>query len=169
MKNVQFQIRKINPDILAWGEKCIEDLSDILMDDESIIHIIDGSYNNKSTAILLSTEKRLIFKGIGVDLIEVIPHENVKLLQFIKESRKISIHTDDQIFGIETIEEALTIQFYETVYRAIFGLSKVDPVENTVSSESIFILLEKLGNLRQNGILTEEEFSVQKKKLLESL
>ncbi|RTZ46853.1 SHOCT domain-containing protein [Chryseobacterium arthrosphaerae] len=37
------------------------------------------------------------------------------------------------------------------------------------SSETIFEQLEKLGKLRENGILTDAEFAEQKKKLLEQL
>jgi hypothetical protein len=40
---------------------------------------------------------------------------------------------------------------------------------NKESTEVIFEQLEKLGKLREIGVLTEEEFAEQKKKLLERL
>ncbi|REC50414.1 hypothetical protein DRF67_00725 [Chryseobacterium pennipullorum] len=38
-----------------------------------------------------------------------------------------------------------------------------------VSSEMVFEQLEKLGRLRESGILTDAEFTEQKRKLLEQL
>ncbi|WP_415327507.1 SHOCT domain-containing protein [Chryseobacterium sp. MMS23-Vi53] len=42
------------------------------------------------------------------------------------------------------------------------------PIEKE-SPDKVFDQLEKLGNLHENGILTNEEFTEQKKKLLEKL
>ncbi|WP_374464126.1 SHOCT domain-containing protein [Chryseobacterium sp.] len=66
-------------------------------------------------------------------------------------------------------------KFYDTIktfYNAPQQLSpkQTDTVsKGTVSSEEIFNQLEKLGKLRENGILTDAEFTEQKKKLLEQL
>lgn len=48
-----------------------------------------------------------------------------------------------------------------------------DISQNTIDVEepelSVFDLLEQLGQLRENGILTDDEFTEQKKRLLEKL
>lgn len=51
------------------------------------------------------------------------------------------------------------------------GQTIIVPKDNSLtqkSTEEIFGQLEKLGKLREQGILTEEEFQIQKKKLLET-
>jgi hypothetical protein len=48
------------------------------------------------------------------------------------------------------------------------GQGETRPSQNTNES-SLFDILERLGNFRQNGIITDEEFAEQKSKLLERL
>lgn len=171
MQNIQYQVRKINPDLSSWLEKDIDGLSDILMDNENIVHIIDGLNEEKTAVILLSTEKRFIIKGIGIDFIEVIDHEKVKLLEYVLPEKKISIHTDEKIFSIDTIDEVLAPQFCEVLNALLFGSTeyKSHATGKEDASTSAFELLEQLGKLRDNGILTEEEFTDQKKKILDRL
>ncbi|AZB02217.1 SHOCT domain-containing protein [Chryseobacterium joostei] len=71
-------------------------------------------------------------------------------------------------------------KFYDTI-KGIYNQpqeSQTQPVEKpkkqtqpvkTLSTEEVFEQLEKLGRLRENGVLTDVEFAEQKKKLLEQL
>jgi hypothetical protein len=77
MQNLKYQIKYINPDLLSWATEEIEKLSDILMEEEKLIHIIDGLYDEVAV-LLFSTDSRIIFKGIGIDFIEVISHEKLR-------------------------------------------------------------------------------------------
>lgn len=45
----------------------------------------------------------------------------------------------------------------------------INPPNSVVSSEDIFAQLEKLGNLKTKGILTEDEFNIKKTELLKKL
>jgi hypothetical protein len=77
MQNLKYQTKYINPDLLSWATEEIEKLSDILMEEEKLIHIIDGLYDEVAV-LLFSTDSRIIFKGIGIDFIEVISHEKLR-------------------------------------------------------------------------------------------
>lgn len=168
MENIQYQIRKINPDLFSWAQSEMSDFSDFLMENENIIHIIDGIYDYNAV-FLLSTNQRLILKGIGIDFIEVIPHDKITLINYLQPQEMISVYTDDKVFGLGKVNETMALQFNKRVNTFIFG-SKDDKTESENDpEESVFVLLEQLGKLREGGILTEEEFSSQKKKLLERL
>ncbi|PWN68119.1 hypothetical protein C1638_001725 [Chryseobacterium oncorhynchi] len=71
-------------------------------------------------------------------------------------------------------------KFYDTI-KGVYNQpqeSLTQPVEQPkkqtqpvkrLSTEEVFEQLEKLGRLRENGVLTDAEFAEQKKKLLEQL
>lgn len=146
--------------MLVWVVEDIDQLPDILMEDEKVIHIIDGLYNEKAT-LLLSTETRLIFKGLGTDDIEVIPHERIIELQYLEPILKIN--TEENIFQFENKDSKLALGFCKAV-NITLGYQYVE--EDQVP---VLELLEQLGKLRENGIFTDEEFAEQKKRLLEKL
>ncbi|WP_072924003.1 SHOCT domain-containing protein [Chryseobacterium sp. OV279] len=168
MENIQYQIRKINPDLFSWAQSEMSNFSDFLMESENIIHIIDGIYDYNAV-FLLSTNQRLILKGIGTDFIDVIPHEKITLINYLEPQEMVSVYTDDKVFGIGKVDEMMASQFNKKVNTFIFGNREDIAEEENDHEESVFVLLEQLGKLRQGGILTEEEFSSQKKKLLEKL
>ena len=160
MQNIRYQVQYINPSLLVWAVEYIDQLPDILMEGEKVIHIIDGLYNEKAT-LLLSTETRLIFKGLGTDDIEVIPHERIIELQYLEPILKIN--TEENIFQFENKDSNLALGFCKVV-NIVLGYQEVEEDEVPVLE-----LLEQLGKLRENGILTDEEFAEQKKRLLEKL
>lgn len=83
MENIEYQIRKINPDLFSWAQSEMSDFSDFLMESENMIHIIDGIYDGNAV-FLLSTNRRVILKGIAADFMEVIPHEKITLINYLK-------------------------------------------------------------------------------------
>lgn len=163
MQNIRHQVQYINPGLLVWAVEYIDQLPDILMEDEKVVHIIDGLYNGMST-LLLSTGSRLIFKGLETDDIEVIPHERITLIEYREPF--IKINTEELIFQFEKTDSSLAENFCKTV-NVVLG--HVETFVTEESGLSVLELLEQLGSLRENGVLTDEEFMIQKKKLLEKL
>ncbi|AZA76801.1 SHOCT domain-containing protein [Chryseobacterium sp. G0186] len=163
MQNIRHQVQYINPRLLVWAVEYIDQLPDILMEDEKVIHIIDGLYNGIST-LLLSTGSRLIFKGLETDDIEVIPHERITMVEYREPF--IKINTEEYIFQFEKTDSSLTEEFCKTV-NTVLGHVETQVAEE--SGLSVLELLEQLGSLRENGVLTDDEFIIQKKKLLEKL
>ncbi|MGU3375571.1 SHOCT domain-containing protein [Chryseobacterium sp. M5A1_1a] len=163
MQNIRHQIQYINPELLVWAVEYVDQLPEILMEDEKIIHIIDGLYNVRST-LLLSTDNRIIFKELGTDAIEVIPHERVILIEYLEPI--ITINTEENIFQFEKTDSRLALAFCKAV-NTVLGHVETQVAEE--SGLSVLELLEQLGSLRENGVLTDDEFMIQKKKLLEKL
>ncbi|WP_106917620.1 SHOCT domain-containing protein [Chryseobacterium aurantiacum] len=160
MQNIRYQVQYINPNLLVWGVEYIDQLPDILMEGEKIIHIIDGLYNENAT-LLLSTGTRLIFKELGTDSVEVVPHERIVKIDYLQPLIKIS--TEDNTFQFETADLKLALGFCKKVNAAL-GYQEAEESEVPVLE-----LLDQLGKLRENGVLTDEEFAEQKKRLLEKL
>lgn len=134
------------------------------MEDEKLIHIIDGLYEDVAV-LLFSTDSRIIFKGLGIDLIEIIPHEKITSIHYSDSRKELEIVTEEKTFRLEKSNTNLTPKFYTAVNAFLKG----DAQESSDPETSVLELLEQLGKLKENGVLTYEEFTEQKKKLLEKL
>lgn len=163
IQNIKYQIQNINPDILSWADKYIIQLPDILMDDEKISHIIDGLYH-QMTVLLLSTDRRLIFKGFDMVDIDVIPYENIISIKLWESV--VEIRTEEHTFRLEKADLNFAQEFCNTVNDF---LSAQNTETHKELRPSVFELLEQLSHLRDQGILTNDEFTEQKKRLLDQL
>lgn len=172
MNNVDQQLLNlgINKNSSIFGRKELKELPNILSNNEIIKGVIIGFYNG-GTGILVATDRRLIFidKGIfyglktedfGLDKISSIQFESGLLMATIK------IMASGNLAKIENVDKVLGKTFCEMV-RNLLSEPKSTPVQNTTSSKDDFIdKLERLGKLKADGILTQEEFDSQKAKLL---
>ena len=135
---------------------------------------MQGTYNN-GNGILVSTDRRLIFidKGLLYGLkVEDFPHDKISSIQYETGLilAKIKIHTSGNIALIDNVEKSSARQFAEFVRDFISRPKQQEPIfiQNT-TEPTIFDQLEKLGKLKEMGIVTDEEFNEQKKKLLEKM
>jgi hypothetical protein len=168
----QIQDLKLSNTSSFLGRREINELPSILASDEVIDNIAQGTYN-KGQGILVSTDRRLLFidKGMifglkvedfALDKISSIQYETGLFLGEIK------IHTSGNIAKIENVEKATARSFSEFVRNKLSQPKAT--ITNIINSEpNVLDQLEKLAKLKENGILTEEEFIDQKKKLLEKL
>ena len=97
-----------------------------------------------------------------LDKITSIQYETGLLLGGIK------IHTSGNIAKIENVEKASARSFAEFV-RDKLSQPKENTTTTIISEPNVLDQLEKLAKLKENGILSDEEFNEQKKKLLEKL
>ncbi|WP_191906956.1 PH domain-containing protein [Adhaeribacter soli] len=173
LEEIKAEIKSLNLDNIStfFGRKEINELPNILAHNEKIDNIIQGTYN-KGQGILVSTNRRLIFidKGLLYGLkVEDFPLD--KISSILYETGLIfgtvKIHTTGNIATIENVEKSSARKFAEFV-RDKSSRPK-DPATQIKPEPSILDQLEKLGKLKENGILTDLEFSEQKKKLLEKL
>lgn len=176
LNEIKNQIQKLNLSSGSQflGRKEINELPQILAENESVNNIVQGTYNNGS-GILVSTDRRLIFvdKGLLYGLkVEDFPHNKISSIQYETGLilAKIKIHTSGNIALIDNVEKSSARQFAEFVRDFISRPKPQEPIfiQNT-AEPSIFDQLEKLGKLKEMGIVTEEEFNEQKKKLLEKM
>lgn len=161
----------INSKSTFWGRKELKELPNILSENEKIKGMIIGTYNGGS-GILVATDYRLIFidKGFLYGLkTEDFGYDKITSVQFesgiINSTVKIMASGNEA--KIEYVEKSSGRDFADLVRRIL-----AQPKNNTVTIEDkpdIISQIEKLAKLKENGILSEEEFNEQKKKLLEKL
>lgn len=158
---------------LFLGRKEINELPQILADGEKITNIIQGTYNN-GQGILVSTIRRLVFidKGLIYGLkVEDFPLDKISSIQYETGLllAKVKIHTSGNVAIIDNVEKTSARQFAEFVRNYVSQPKEKTVVIQNNSEPSILDQIEKLATLKQNGILSEEEFAEHKKKLLEKL
>ena len=159
---------------LFLGRKEINELPQILAEGEKVNNVIQGTYNN-GQGILVSTNRRLVFidKGLIYGLkVEDFPLDKISSIQYETGLilAKVKIHTSGNIAVIDNVEKASARQFAEFVRKYISQPKEQQTVFIQNNSEpSILDQIEKLAKLKDNGILSDDEFTEQKKKLLEKL
>ena len=155
------------------GRKEINELPDILAANEQVDNIIQGIYN-EGLGILVSTDRRLVFvdKGLLYGIkVEDFPLDKITSIQYETGILfgKVKIHTSGNIAAIEQVDKTAARKFSEFV-REKMSTPKQSTVVVMASSEpDILGQLEKLGQLKEKGILSVEEFAEQKQKLLQKL
>lgn len=168
----QIQNLKIDKVSSFLGRKEINELPNILSENEIVDNLIQGTFNN-GQGILVSTNRRLIFidKGLIYGLkVEDFPIDKITSIQYETGLLvgKVKIHTSGNIASIENVEKLSSRSFAEFIREKISRLN-----ETTISivnpKSEILEQLEKLAKLKEIGVLTEEEFQIQKQKFLDQL
>ncbi|MEG0925222.1 PH domain-containing protein [Chryseobacterium sp.] len=181
LDEIRNQLTALNPLISIFANAEITALANVLDKNERLIAIAEGKYlNNNLDGILVSTERRVIF--IDKNLLgngrenEFLHHKIVSVQHsYGLVSSELKLYTNEGIkaeFKLNNRNAAKS--FYEAIQ--IYICSPQNPLrpqhQESIREEdagAVFEKLEKLGKLRENGILTNEEFEMQKKKLLDKL
>ncbi|WP_213279688.1 PH domain-containing protein [Chryseobacterium indologenes] len=182
-RKIKFELEKLNANLSMFTKGEIKELPYLISEEEQIIAITDAQFvNTLDAGVLVATPKRMISvsKGMfGAAKINDYLNETIKSVSFVTHSRSpiIKLHLDERVVEFECyMDKEDAEKFYDTI-KAIYNNPNEQPPKQidtagksiSVSSEEIFNQLEKLGKLRENGILTDSEFAEQKKKLLEQL
>ncbi|UTX49745.1 PH domain-containing protein [Chryseobacterium sp. MA9] len=182
-RKIKFELQKLNANLSMFTKGEIKELPYLISEDEQIIAITDAQFvNTLDAGVLVATPKRMlsVSKGMfGEAKINDYHNESIKAVSFVTDPRSpiIKLHLDERVVEFECyMDKEDAEKFYDTI-KTIYNNPKEQSPKgiNTanknvlVSSEEVFNQLEKLGKLRENGILTDAEFSEQKKKLLEQL
>ncbi|WP_394666104.1 PH domain-containing protein [uncultured Chryseobacterium sp.] len=178
LKEIKKQLESLRANLSLFTKGEIKELPYILDLDEKILAIVDAQFAKTTDAgILLVTPKRIISVSKAMfspAKVNEFLNDNILEVSFVKNfvSPNIRIHTKEKTVEFESFfNKDYAEDFYHFISK-IYNKEEVSktssPEQNTVS-ESVLEQLEKLGQLRENGILTEEEFISQKKKLLEKL
>ncbi|GEN68653.1 PH domain-containing protein [Chryseobacterium rhizosphaerae] len=182
-QKIKHELEILNANLSVFTKGEIKELPYLIAEDEKIIAITDAQFvNTLAAGILVATPMRLISVSkamFGAAIINDYPNETIKAISFVTDPRSpiIKLHLDERVVEFECfMDKDDAEQFYDKI-KAIYNNPKeqspkqIDTVSKgvSVSSEEVFNKLEKLGKLRENGILTDAEFAEQKKKLLEQL
>lgn len=154
--------------------KEIKELPHILWEGEVPEKAIQGVYQNKQ-GMLVATDKRLIFidKGIFSLTVEDFPYDKITSIQYKTGIifGEMMIYASGNQAKIEQVDKKTVRSFAEWVRNNIeqAKLDKPDSVSPPSGNSSNLVeQLKQLAELKKQGILTEEEFQDQKKKILGS-
>jgi hypothetical protein len=158
-------------------KKEINQLPHILDPDEKIIHAVTGNWEGSKNGLLVATDKKLIFQSYGLfhSFQENISYDKMNPIscRFGIHYADITIVSEKSIVIENVNNNKNALSFCDTVNNYLLHLKKepISIVENQSSNPETDIMeqLKKLGKLRENGILTDQEFTEQKKKLLDRL
>lgn len=169
MQDVNFKSRTTGAEV--------KKLTNILMPDESLIDLLEGRFTNiygkraYGNGLVVATNKRIIFFRIA--FMGAIIREEI-LLDEISSIK----YTEEEVFGaiviLTTKGEALIEQCINSSARQ-FSLSlerlvlQVRPLHKAIEVDhplNLWNHIENLEKLMDEGILTEDEFEVEKEKVL---
>ena len=165
-----------------FSRREIKELPDILWDDELPEQCVTGTYHANS-GILVATDRRMLFvdKGLlGQLKVEDFPYDKISSLESNRGivMGSIVIYASGNKERIDHIPKDQVDSFVAAQRNKIaLWKNKAEvppqtppqPTQSAPSSGSVIDELERLGKLRQDGILTEDEFEQAKARLLRSL
>jgi len=148
-------------------KKEVKLLPEVLADQEIVGQVVSGIYN-KGIGILVATQRRLVFidKGLFGLKVEEFPLQKISSIQYELGllGGKIKIHTSSNVAEISSVETEATKQFVGHVRASLAEPNT--PTAPASGSHELVDQLKQLAELKAAGILTEQEFSKQKAKLL---
>jgi len=154
-----------------FGRRELKVLHKVLWDDETILKIIQGLYNN-GFGILVATNRRLVFvdKRIlwGVR-VEDFPYDKITSIQYETGILfgTVTIFASGNKAVITLVHKTQASAFADSVRAYIAEAGR--PAAKAASPLSGPIeQLERLARLRELGHITEQEYVAQKKRLLGS-
>lgn len=170
LEEIREELEKLDISPTFFARKEIRELPDILSAEEKIVYLVEG--RNKTThhhIILVATDRRVIFvdkefmyglkvEDFSYDKITSIQYESALLLA------SIDIHVADDIVEIDGVGKYDAELFCEKVRDF---MARPKEYFQTQSEPTVLDQLEQLGRLKESGVLSEEEFNDQKKKLMD--
>ncbi|MFS4472605.1 SHOCT domain-containing protein [Chryseobacterium sp. T20] len=197
LDEIKDQIVALNARLSVLANEEVNELANVLDRDERLLAIAEGiDLQSNREGIIFSTQKRIAFidkKFLGgvakneffiqdissIDHIENLLYSVLKINTY-RGSAQFKLHNKNDGRAFSNIQNK-KMTYTENEFRQdssplqAFTQTIPDLVQEDVysaaqeDSNTIFEQLEKLGRLKENGILTEEEFAEQKKKLLDKL
>lgn len=161
---------------MAKIDRLTEKVKEYLNPNEEVVAIVMGAYETEilgsdsvRNGILIATNKRLVFyakKLMGYEL-EDFPLSNISSIESGKNmmGHNISFFASGNKVKMKWINDGKIKKFVEYV-RSEIGK---DSSSNNSKEESIPDQIEKLSKLKDQGILTDDEFQTKKEDLLSRL
>lgn len=196
LDEIKDQIVALNARLSVLANEEVNELANVLDKDEKLLAIAEGiDLQSNREGIIFSTQKRVVFidkKFLGGVVKNEFPLQDISSIDYIENLLysilKINTYRGDAQFKLHNKNDGRAfsnVKNRSTTYSEnerkdssplrAFSQTIPDLVQENVYSTdkedpgSIFEQLEKLGKLREIGVLTEAEFAEQKKKLLDKL
>ena len=164
------QIEAYGHSYIFWTKKEIRALPEILEHDESVKALTSGLMNN-ATWLAVCTDRRVIFinRGMFYGLRQIqVPLERIQAIdhEFTIVFGSITVWDGASAFNIGMVLKSSILPFVKTTQEQMQITRRQSKPAAPTNATDIASQLERLANLKEKGHLTEEEFQVQKKKLL---
>jgi hypothetical protein len=155
-----------------FGRKEVRHLHNVLRVSETVLELGQGVYDNKQGLVVLTTERMFFFeKSMGSETVEEFPLAVINSLSINKkmtgETLKIFSSGNQSEIGSMTHGQGdALVRAYYTAKKA--PVSHKDPAGAPTSAapEDPFAQIERLGELRDKGLLSEAEFEAKKAEVL---
>ena len=182
LQEIRDQLGSLDGVATLLGRREIKDLPNILWDDEQVRGALQGLYGG-GQGLLVATDRRMVFvdkKLIGNRVkVEDFPYDSISSIQYQLKvlSATVTIFASGNKAEIEQVmPKALARSFCEAVRALISGGddrrladrdgASVQPEPKHSTVEQMADALERLADLRDRGLLSDEEFDEQKQSLL---
>jgi hypothetical protein len=163
-------------------EKMVEQAKVHLEPQETIRGAVLGAYettimgnNTVRNGVLLATDRRVVFYSkrlSGYDM-ESFPYGNISSFEQGKNmmGHNVTLYASGNKVHVKWIVSLPDLQNITAVVKQAMNAKHVQPSPMTAPNESQTIMeqIKQLGELRDNGILTETEFTTKKTELLARL
>jgi len=154
----------------------IKELPSLLFDDEKLLGLIEGTLENINGknvggwGLVIATDKRVIFfrkSIIGTITKEETPVSKITSASYRKGLMlsKISITTSNNDSVVDWCNNSAAEDFINILLNLIHNYNNT-PTQLSTNPNDPLSRLEKLFELKQKGILTEDEYIEQKRKIL---
>ena len=135
---------------------------------EEFIATVMGATGSFGVGVLIATNKRLVYfarKIVGFEF-EIMPYSNVSSIEVSEGVRghSIQVIAPGNTFAIKWIKVGQVSEFVEHV-KAMIGTNE----ELLLSSSDVLDQVKNLAELKEQGILTEDEFQSKKQRLLSKI
>lgn len=179
-------------------KKEIENVEKLIADDEKVIIVLTTNFSITfpaptkrvaSPCVVFVTDKRMIilYKNGRDDVTDITPVTEFKSIFHIKDpennTNHIQVHTKDKLFDFlaipkvkafslssqKDIDKKALHMYHAFLYAQNPNGFESDTPKNTTQSADIPEQIEKLANLKEKGIISEEEFQAKKSELLARL
>lgn len=178
MRSYEYVEEKIDnmEEVKTWGtNKEINELPKVLGDNEELIYITSGLYEDNTWLIAL-TDKRILFldkgliyglkqKDITLDKVNSVEYESGVIFSRIK----VWNGAEDIIIDKVLNKYAKIMVSYITEELELYKNKMARPRMVEETNEDRINQLAKLGKLRDLGVLTQEEFEEAKRKILKEI
>jgi hypothetical protein len=175
LNEVREQVEHLDGGSKFLGRKEIKELPSILWEDEHIERLVQGSYSGAGTGLLVSTNKRLVFvdKGMTKLKVEDFPYDKISSIQYKTGMMlgEITIYSSGNKAEIKNVDKGQCRNFAESVRARVTATTEhasyKEPAGQAADAGGdVVSQIERLGRLREQGLLTDEEFQAQKQKIL---
>ncbi|MDP8927948.1 MAG: PH domain-containing protein [Actinomycetota bacterium] len=167
--------QKVDKQIRFMVRREIKKLPEVLHENEQIENILQGRYEGKQGLVAI-TDQRVIFleQGAFRHRLEDFPYERISSVQSETAMMfgKLTIFASGNKAVVDQVAPKQQASVAADYIRSRLGKASAAPAPaapTSPPSDDPMEKLRKLGDLKEAGILTEEEFNTQKAKILDSM